>query len=69
MHVDEIALPVHSFDMLCIGGLQAEHGEGDGKEKPHVTATTVTTITAQSLEDKSTKERTQQVCVSREHSI
>ncbi|XP_068224938.1 band 4.1-like protein 3 isoform X3 [Palaemon carinicauda] len=40
---------------------KAEHVEGDSGEKPHVVATTVTTITAQSLEDKSTKERTQQV--------
>ncbi|XP_069995290.1 band 4.1-like protein 3 isoform X20 [Penaeus vannamei] len=39
---------------------KAEHAEGEG-EKPHVVATTVTTITAQSMEDKSTKERTQQV--------
>lgn len=51
---------VHSlFDFM--GLLQAEHAEGEG-EKPHVVATTVTTITAQSMEDKSTKERTQQVC-------
>lgn len=51
---------VHSlFDL--VGLLQAEHAEGEG-EKPHVVATTVTTITAQSMEDKSTKERTQQVC-------
>lgn len=40
---------------------KAEHAEGDSGEKPHVVATTVTTITAQSVEDKSTKERTQQV--------
>ncbi|KAK7076690.1 hypothetical protein SK128_000472 [Halocaridina rubra] len=40
---------------------KAEHAEGDSGEKPHVVATTVTTITAQSMEDTSTKERTQQV--------
>lgn len=40
---------------------KAEHAEGDSGEKPHVVATSVTTITAQSLEDKSTNERTQQV--------
>ena len=34
----------------------------DSSEKPHIQATTVTTITAQSHEDKGTKQKTQQVC-------
>ncbi|CAL4116142.1 unnamed protein product [Meganyctiphanes norvegica] len=41
--------------------LKAEHAEGDDGEKPHVVATTVTTIKSQSHEDERTNQRTQQV--------
>jgi len=41
--------------------LKAEHAEGDEGEKPHVVATTVTTIKSQSHEDERTNQRTQQV--------
>merc|ERR1711874_417082 len=40
---------------------KADHAEGDDGEKPHVVATTVTTIKSQSHEDERTNQRTQQV--------
>ncbi|RXG55391.1 Band 4.1-like protein 1 [Armadillidium vulgare] len=40
---------------------KTEHEEGASGDKPHIMATTVATITAQSHEDKETKEKTHQV--------